>query len=346
MKRTTRSLLITALILFCTGLLISLIFSLVAKINGVKIFDFEKKASTIESIFVENDDILSKSPESNFVKKLSKKEYSRIDVSSFVGDVTLCKSDKKNGIDFKNTNTNNISYTIVGDTLIVKETDPVGIFGLYIGENGFSFRGLRHIFATGNRINAAKKITIYVPSKIELDKIEISSSVGDVKLDGVSAPEVNITSTIGNVEVENSKNEKAKFKITGNFTDIRLKNNIYASCSVSTKFGNISAKIPKHAEQSNMFDIWIGDVKVNTKLPIEDYKLSISATIGSVSKNKKSCGNKLNEPGMTSSRISSDILLGNFSISSKEKPKKDESETVTSEKIQVTEEIPETAIAS
>ncbi len=332
MKRTTRSLLITALILFCAGLLITLIFSLVAKVNGIKVFDFEKKATTIESIFVEYDDILEKSPESNYMKKLSKKVFSRIDITSFVGDVTLCKSDKKNGVSFKNTNTNNISYSIVGDTLIIKETDPVGIFGLYIDENGFSFRGLRHIFSSGNRVNSSKELTIYIPTKIDLDKIEIASSIGDVKLDGVSAPEVNITSSFGDVEVENAKDEHAKFRIIGSFTDVSLNSNVYSSCSVSTKFGNVSAKLPKHkTEQSNIFDVWVGDVKVSTKLPTNDYKLSLSTTIGKVEQNSKSTGNKLNEPGKTSSRISSDIFIGNFFLSSKAKTTENVSDKINSD---------------
>ena len=105
MKKTTRSLLITSLILFCAGLLLSLIFALVAKTSDIKIFDFDKKASTIETVSVDINEILANSPESNYMKKLSKKAFSRIDIISYAGNIVLKKDSERNGIHFEKTNT-------------------------------------------------------------------------------------------------------------------------------------------------------------------------------------------------------------------------------------------------
>ncbi len=314
MKKTTRSLLLTALILFCAGLLLSLVFSLIAKTSDIKVFDFNKKASTIETVSVSIDDVLAISPDSNYMKKLSKKAFSRIDISSYAGDVVLRKESEKSGLHFDKTNTNNISYSIIGDTLTIKETDPVGLLGLYISDDGFSFRGLRHIFSSGNRINASKTVTVFIPEDTVLDEIEIISSVGNVELDGVSAPEVNITSSFGKVLIKNTKDENGKFNIKGNFTDVSLENCLYTNCSVTTKFGEINAKMPLHKEQSTILDVWCGDVIVKTELPVGDYKLSLSTTIGEISHNNKSIGKKMNEAGKTASRISSNIIFGKFEL--------------------------------
>ena len=77
----------------------------------------------------------------------------------------------------------------------------------------------------------------------------------------------------------------------------------------------MSVKLAEMEGQSTILDLWCGSASVTTKLPTTYYKLNLSSTLGSVSRNGKSEGKKLNEPGNTASRISSSVLFGNASVS-------------------------------
>ena len=319
MKKTTRSLLITALILFCTGLLLSLSASLYAIITHQKIFDVEKKDKNIESITVGIDDILSHSPNSNFVKKLSDSHFTQIDVTSFAGNVKICTGAEKTELILKKANTSNLNYEIVGGTLKIEEVDPVGFCGIYIGKDGLTFKGLRHIFSPGNAINSRKTIILNLAKDTPLAELNISSYMGNVICEKISAEKIDIHSTIGDIRLKDLANESAKITISGSLTDIDLENNAYSSCSVNTKFGDIDVDLKDQVGQSTILDLWCGDVDMETALPTTYYKLSISTTLGSIERNDKHCGKKLSDSGSTASRISSGILMGDFSLSFKGK---------------------------
>ena len=90
----------------------------------------------------------------------SETEFSKVDLTSFAGNIVIRPSDGETRLVLEHTNVNNISYSIIGETLVVKEVDPVGFFGIYIDEDGFSFKGLRQVFGPGNSANTGKTITL------------------------------------------------------------------------------------------------------------------------------------------------------------------------------------------
>ncbi len=315
MKKTTKSLLITALILLCAGLLLALSSALFTKVMGIDPYGVEQKAKVIETKSISLDDILSVSQESNFVKKLSTKEFSKIDVLSFAGNVVICSDPGETRIQLDHANTNNLSWEIVGETLMIKEEDPVGFLGFYIDENGFSFQGLRHIFGPGNSANSGKTVTVYLSSKIKLDQVNVHSTIGDVTVDGVFSENLSISASTGNVCVKNLQSENGKISIEGNVVDVLLENNAYSNCTVSTRIGSIKAGIPKGDNQSTVLDVWMGNVNLNTDLPTSYYKLSFSTMFGTITRNGQTAGKSLSDSSSTASRISSTIILGSASIS-------------------------------
>lgn len=316
MKKTTRSLLISALILFCTGLLLAIGTTLYAKISKIEVYDIQKKARTIENISVSIDEILAHSPDSNYVKQVSQTKFSKIDLSSFVGDVVLSVSEEEPSIVFEEANTNNLSYSVVGDTLVVSEVDPVGFMGFYIDKSGLSFKGLRHIFHPGNAINSGKTITVKLPSTFNLTQIDIYSSIGNVTVDGISAASLNIESGNGDVTIKNLSNADGKITIKGNLTDVEMEKNLYTNCAISTHFGNIKTNLLENTNASTILDLWCGDIDVKTAPPTTHYKLSLVTSIGSISRNEKEIGKKLNSDGSGAARISSNIFLGDFNLRS------------------------------
>lgn len=339
MKKNTRSLLITSLILFCAGLLLAICTSLYAKISKIEVLDVEKKARTIENVTITIDDILKNSPESNYVKQLSESKFNRIDLSSFVGDVVITTSNDVDELVLKEANTNNIEYSIVGDTLTVKEVDAVGFMGFYVDKGGVSFKGLRHMFSPGNAINAKKIIEIKVPASLLLAQVDVYSRFGDVLIDGISSERINVESGNGTVEIKNLSNGEGKISVIGNFTDVELKNNLYLNCAVSTHFGDIKTHLIENSNTSTILDLWCGDIDVTTDLPTSLYKLSLSTSIGSISRNEKEVGKKLNCDGTGSARISSGIFLGDFHLNFSGDYKED---TIKTTEVPDTTQAPET----
>lgn len=316
MKKTTRSLLISALILFCAGLVLAIGTTLYAKISKIEVYDIQKKARTIENVTLTIDEILSRSPESNYVKQISQSKFSKIDLTSFVGDVVLTVSEGDPLLVLDETNTNNISYSVIGDTLTVSEIDPVGFMGFYMDQSGISFKGLRHIFHPGNAVNSEKTVTIRLPADFILTQVDIYSLIGDVTVDGISANSLNVEAGNGNVKIKNLTNADAKITVNGNFTDVKMENNLYTTCAVSTHFGTIETSLLENTNASTILDLWCGDVSVNTVPPTTHYKLSLATTVGSITRNEKEVGKKLNSNGSGAARISSNIFFGDFILKS------------------------------
>lgn len=308
--------LVTALILFCAGLVLALSAGLYAKIKKVDVFGTEKASELIQSKTISLAEILSESPNSNYMKKLTKKEFSKIEIVSFSGDVVLKQSDSKTELKIDKANTNNLQYEIIGETLVVKEIEPVSFMGFFIDEKGISFQGLRHIFGSGNSVNSEKTITLTIKKGTELEEASLSSTVGNVTLDGVSAKQTKIKSGFGKVNVFNSQDcPDSKIEINGSFSSVELKNNLYTSCIISAKIGSVDALILEGENQSTVIDLWMGDANIKTKLPTKLYKLDLSTMLGNVERNKESCGKKLSEKSSTNSRITVGILSGNVSLS-------------------------------
>ena len=344
MKKTTRSLLISALILFCTGLLLAFGTTLYAKIKKIEVYDVAKKARTIENISVGIDEILTHSPESNYVKQLSQNKFTRIDLSSFVGDVIIVATDEEeSNLRLDETNTNNITYSVIGDTLTVSEVDPVGFMGFYVGKGGISFKGLRHMFNPGNATNGDKTITIKVPSSLSLTQVDVYSNIGNVTIDGISVATLNVDVRNGNLKIKNLLNAEGKINVKGNFVDVEMEKNLYANCAISTRFGTIKTKLVENSDTSTILDLWCGDIDVETAHSTTFYKLSISTSVGTVFNNEKDCGKKLNSDGSGAARISSGIFFGDFNLNSVNENAEEKSDEAVQdeEEATATQETPE-----
>lgn len=314
MKKTTHSLLVTSLILFCAGLLLTIVTSMYAKVKKIEVFDVEKKERTIVNTTLSIDQILDKSPDANFVKHLSPTKYSRLDLTSYSGKIVICPGEEDTQVVLEEANAANLELAVIGDALTVREVDPVGYLGFYIDKGGVSFKGLRHIFNPGNAINSDKIVTLKIPQSVALSQIDVFSSIGDITLDGVNANFINVHSVKGTIDVKNLTNATSKITINGNFTDVEMDNNLYSSCAISSRFGDIKTHVLENSNGSTILDLWIGDINVKTDTPTSLYKLSIATTYGQVIRNSENVGKTLNNDGFSAARISSSIFKGNFNL--------------------------------
>ena len=329
--------LITALILFCAGLLLALGSALFVKIQGIDPFGVPQIAKVIENKKLPLSDILASSPDSNYMKKLSKKEYLRVAVTSFSGNVEIYSTDGDTYVELVNANTANLKVEVVGETLAVEEKQAVGFMGIYIDKDGFSFKGLRQLFGSGNSANTGKTLKIYLSDQIQVDQIDIFSAIGDIVVDGVKTEKMNITADYGNVIVEDLTAVAGKLDIKGNVNDVTLIDMQNIAATVSVKIGDIEASVSSvDGGSTTVLETWLGNVSVETTEPTTNYKLTLSTSLGEVSRNGESSGKELSSSSTTTNRITSSVIIGDIAIHyaggdeskyiAPEIPEKDESE--------------------
>lgn len=314
MRKTTKSLLLASLLMLCAGILLTLGSFLFIKIADIDPYGVEQIPAHIEDKEVSLTEILSLSPNSNYVKKLSLSEFSKLDLLNFAGDLMICPTTEETHLSLKNTNTSNLSYEIIGDTLIVKEINPVGFFGLYVSGDGFTFKGLRQIFSSGIKANTGKSVTLYVNENTKLSQITVDSKIGDVLLDGIYTENATISCSNGNVTLQGLLCDTTKISVAGSLCDITANDCHFAILNCKTRLGSISAKIMDLPNQSLILDALCGKVNILTDAPTSNYKLTFTTMFGSITKNGETLGKELSLPTHTQSRISSTLIVGNVCI--------------------------------
>lgn len=316
MKKTTKSMLITALILVCAGLLLSLGSFLFALISKVDIFGVENVPYISATKDYTLTEILESSPEADYTRKLTSLPFSKLDILSFVGKVEIVPTKDETHVTLTNANPDNVLVQVIGTTLTVAEQREVGIMGVFIGEKGFSFKGLRQIFGPGNSANPGKAMTVYLNEDDLAESVSIRSSVGDVVVRGIGGDSLSVRASFGKASLEDLTVKHVEVMET--FGTLTLKGNECSSINATVHFGSVEAFLPQCGDQSLVLDLWAGKCTVSTEAPLTHYKLTLSTTVGSVEKNGKSAGKTMQEYSGTASRISSTVLLGKISVNGSE----------------------------
>ncbi len=314
MKKTTKSLLISALILFCAGLILALSSALFVKIKGIDAFGMTHPEGTVESVSVSIDEILVKSENSNYVKKLTDKKFIRIQVDSFAGNIVIQRGNETK-LELTKADLSNLTYEVIGETLMVKEINPVGFMGIFLDSEGLSFHGLRQMFGGGNSLNSKRTITITVADGTALENLEINSGYGNITLDGITSNNFDINASAGNIDILNLSHSDAKLELEGDMTDVNIRDSVYSACSITTKIGNVSTQIPSELCKSTVISSWCGNVNVISDVPTKAFKLTLDTGIGSVIKNDMNLGNSFSDSSQLPNRITAETFLGNIHLS-------------------------------
>lgn len=314
MKKTTKSMLVSALILFLFGVVLALSAALFVKIRGIDAFGIEHPANETENKSVSLSQMLEVSENSNFVKKLTDKEFIKISLQAFSGDIILQSGDETT-LSFTDANLSNLSYEIIGETLTVSENTPVGAMGVYIDNDGYSFHGLRQIFGGGNTLNTKKTIVLTVDRKVVLENVQIQCGIGSIVVDGANSSNFDIRSQSGNITVKNLNNNGSKLNLVGNTSIVSISDCIYAACSITTKFGVVRAKIPSELCKSTVISAWIGNVDITCDVPTSAFKLTLDTKAGSVYKNGENLGKEVKDSSQLANRITAETFVGKIHLS-------------------------------
>jgi hypothetical protein len=103
--------------------------------------------------------------------------------------------------------------------------------------------------------------------------------------------------------------------LLGDTTNFSIENSIYASCNITTKIGNISAKIPSELCKSTVLSSWLGNVEITSDVPTSAFKLTLDSVVGSVYKNGINVGKSLKDSSQNANRITAETILGKVVLS-------------------------------
>ncbi len=269
MKKTTNSMLISALILFCTGLLLTLITAIYTTAAGVDIFsgtgssnpnvrDYSKTFADMG--YTQNDTI------------------KKIDFSFLVGDVEVLSTQEESRVEFYQTDINNIVCKFENDTITIKETNSVGFMGFEINEKGVGFNGLRQLFRSVGNASMERKVVLYLNPQDFNGVLNVNCVVGNILCRDLTCSELYTKSTAANVTVLNSRVNTA-LNVQGMIGDVFIRENEFLQCRVNVTNGKIYAYVD---ENKCNFETTLGDIFILTEQSSTDYQLRLSNTTGAI----------------------------------------------------------------
>lgn len=302
MKKTTISMLITALILFCTGLLVTLITLIYTTATGTDIFSGQNTATPNVRDYTQTFADMGYK-ENDLIKK--------IDFSMLVGKVEVAATTQESRVEFTQTDINNIVCSFENNTLTVKEINSVAFMGFEISENGMGFNGLRQLFRSVGNASSDRKAVLYINPKDFGGVINVKCVVGSITCQDLNCEDLSTESTIADVSVMECSflNE---IKIKGTAGDVYLRKNTYSNCRVNVTSGNIFAIID---QKKHNFETTVGDILILTQQDKEDYLLRLSNTYGAIRPfDYENSANEFSLYSEENNDITAKSLLGSITI--------------------------------
>ncbi|MEA4831520.1 MAG: DUF4097 family beta strand repeat-containing protein [Oscillospiraceae bacterium] len=321
MRHSTKSMLKSALVLFCTGLIITTSCYIYAAANGIDVYGSSSLRPIYDSYSETIDEILARSPDAakNANPSDSYPPFSAIEVFSQVGDIAIKKTNSASYIEYENVDKNNLKCIIEGDKLSVSEINPVMFMGVSVKKDGIAFDGLRQIFNRKATFNPNRKITLYINEAKPFLSVSVKANIGDIEMDGISAYKIELNLSYGTAKVHNTTvipgTNESIIRINGDIASIEFSDNSYPICDISVISGNIHASV---SESKSNFETTLGTISVVTSSELSDYTVRMSTNYGDVKIQGKKVTdkNEYNHQGATASSIWIKAGAGNISVSS------------------------------
>ncbi len=270
MKKTAISMLISALILFCAGLLLTLVTLIYTTASGTDIYSGQAGRTSNIRDFTKTFAELGFTAE-NPVKK--------IELSSLVGDVVILPTDGESRVEFYQSDLNNIVCKFENGTVTVKEDSSVGFMGIEISNDGMGFNGLRQLFRSSGNANSQRRTTLYLNPAEFKGVLNVKCEVGDVSAKEILCSELYVENTFGQVDVADCV-LTSTLNVKGNFSDVIIRENTYLQSDINVTFGKIYALID---QQKTNLQTSVGDITVLTARGKDEYQLRLSNTSGAIS---------------------------------------------------------------
>ena len=262
MKKTTYLIIISIITIVCV------IAGSIYHIGGFRIPGFSNKSDT-KFTSIELDDGSVSADTVNLDK------FSDIDMDLQVMDVTIQKGDSL-GISYECSKKEYVpTIDVKDDVLTVKQK-------------------------VKNKINIGNvkrcKMILTVPDDIDIENIEISTDVGDIKIDDVNGDAFTLESDVGDMKLAGITGEE--LSINTDVGDVKLEECSFDNAEISGHTGDVKVEGVDDLSKYTMdFETDLGDVKVNGK----NYKKQYSE--------KASSGDSEKEQSLTISTNIGDIVV-------------------------------------
>ncbi len=275
MKHKTKKMLISALILFCAGLLLTTGGYIAAAIGSVGVYETKERPEP---------DIRS---ETYSVSQFTGGDtFHSLDIRFQVGNVVITKVSgaAQTTVQVSEVDMATFTHKVTDGVLVLADDDdyPSSYFGFSFTSDGFTFNGLRQILNFSSAANSDRTLYINLASDVDaLESINISCGAGDVILRNFSVKDnVRVAVSCGDVRAEKVEVGSA-MTLNTDLGDVAVSECSYTRCEVASTKGNITAYIT--GEGNGTFESVAGDVLIESKNALQNYEITLSATVGSVS---------------------------------------------------------------
>lgn len=263
MKAMSKFFLIVSGVLVGIGIVICIIASVMAKSQGIQLFQKKTDGKYIYTVDLENTDI------------------TKISIDATNADITVYTGQEKEYIEFINFDDN--YYSVSTTNMVVSFNEYVDLPSLFsFWDPSYSFKGMRSILKLVKHVDGPKEINIYLSDRRDMKIFDFTLESGEIIVENMSSDtDYTFSLDSGRIEMTNI-NTESNLKINANSCSVdiekcsfgyfngdiataNVKGNIGGvhSFVLSSKSGNIDLDIAFDSELSNTNIMTSGTVSVN-----------------------------------------------------------------------------------
>ncbi len=153
-------------------------------------------------------------------------------------------------------------------------------------------------------------LTLTIPKQTVLDKVDVHTALGNVRLEGISGAECDLLSNLGNCVVEKCSFDKSD--LTTNLGEISASDTGLGKAEVNNDMGEVDI------DDCTFTDLDItaamGGVSVDAAQALDKYELELEADLGSVHVNNRDEGTKYHQSG-DAGELSVSTSMGSIRVS-------------------------------
>lgn len=254
--------LIISVLLIIAGLSTCIIAQNMANANGEALFSEQKSDGLVNSTDLTDIDI------------------SKIELVVDDAEINVYGKSKTSYIEFINFRENYYKLSIANKALSFKET-PDMVSMLKFWENGFSFKGMRHIFHFRKDTDSRKVVNVYLGSDLNIKIFNISAENCILNLENLtSGSDYNLKINNGNITANTLKTSSA-FKVEGE--NITLSINAAVIRTVDIKADNLNMKVDSfRVSGSAAIEANTGSIDLVSPYKITDLNMELASETGTI----------------------------------------------------------------
>lgn len=282
MKKSTKSLLLTALIMFCVGVLLTTVCFCVAYSTKVDVFQENEREFNVGSVSYSLEEMLDLSD------AFSADTLQHLSLQMQAADLVFCGTDGETHIEFYNVDQNNLHFSFSAGTLNISEEKEMNRFGFQVKDGEVSFDGLRHLFHRPSTTPTPRVIVYWNPAN-ELSTVRLNATVGSVTVEELPKNASLFSAlTYGNISASNLNAPDGAVELRTTVGALSLTDSSFSTAALHTSVGSVSVSAGGGALDASTV---VGSLSYICNANIADCRVNATTTFGTVTDfDRASCG--------------------------------------------------------